>query len=175
MIITAGAIQPRRKPEIGIAVLRDGPSVPSALHREEIVHGDVVPSNIMPTGIGNTKVLDIGAAFAREDGPLHAGLRRAQRPDGVGGLGTIESTLGRRPSRSCIRWGDSRPTSTLEALMGGNRRCRSSSYAAAGKSGTLRRRAAAATATVTMSAEWETIWSTAILVSSVPGCVRLPA
>jgi hypothetical protein len=31
--------------------------------------------------------------------PLHAGLRRARGPGRVGGLGTIERTLGRRPSR----------------------------------------------------------------------------
>jgi eukaryotic-like serine/threonine-protein kinase len=46
VIVTAGAHQPRIKAGIAIAVLRDGPSAPSARHREGIVHGDVKPSNI---------------------------------------------------------------------------------------------------------------------------------
>ena len=50
-------------------MLRDGLSAPSARHGEGIVHGDVDPSNIMLTGTGNAKPIDIGAAFAREDAP----------------------------------------------------------------------------------------------------------
>ena len=65
VIVTAGALQPRLKPGIAIAVLRDGLSAPSARHREGIVHGDVEPSNIMLERTGNAKLIDIGAAFAR--------------------------------------------------------------------------------------------------------------
>ncbi len=92
----AGALQPRLKPRIAIAVLRDGLSAPSAWHREGIVHGDVEPSNIMLERTGNDNLIDIAAAFARDDAPLHADLRRAQRPEGVGGLGTIVRTPGSR-------------------------------------------------------------------------------
>jgi serine/threonine-protein kinase len=70
VIVTAGALQPRLEPGIAIAVIRDGPSGPSALHREEIVHGAVGPSNIMLSRTGNAKLIDIGAAFARDDAPL---------------------------------------------------------------------------------------------------------
>jgi serine/threonine-protein kinase len=62
-IVTAGALQQW----IGIAVLRDGPSAPSARHREGIVHGDVEPSSLMLRRAGNAKLIDIGAACARED------------------------------------------------------------------------------------------------------------
>ena len=76
--IAAGAHQPRLEPGIAIAVLRDGPSAPSARHREGIVHGDVKPSNILLTRTGNAKPIDIETAFARADAPLHADLHRAR-------------------------------------------------------------------------------------------------
>ena len=44
VIVTAGMLQVRLKPGIAIAVLRDGPSPPSARHREGIVPGAVEPS-----------------------------------------------------------------------------------------------------------------------------------
>jgi serine/threonine-protein kinase len=45
-------------------VLRDGPSAPSALHREGIVHGDVKPSNFMLDRTSNAKLIDIETAVA---------------------------------------------------------------------------------------------------------------
>jgi serine/threonine-protein kinase len=71
VIVTAGAVQPRLKPGIAIAVLRDCLAALSALHREGIVHGDVKPSNIMLKRTGNAKLVDIGAAFQIEDAPEH--------------------------------------------------------------------------------------------------------
>jgi serine/threonine-protein kinase len=63
VIVTAGPVQPRLKPGVAIAVLRDGLAALSALHREGIVHGDVKPSNIMLKRTGNAKLVDIGSAF----------------------------------------------------------------------------------------------------------------
>lgn len=63
VIVTAGAIQPRLKPGVAIAVLRDCLAALSALHREGIVHGDVKPSNIMLKRTGNAKLIDIGSAY----------------------------------------------------------------------------------------------------------------
>jgi serine/threonine protein kinase len=71
VIVTAGAIQPRLKPGIAIAVLRDCLTALSSLHREGIVHGDVKPSNIMLKRTGNAKLIDIGSAFLVDDPPEH--------------------------------------------------------------------------------------------------------
>jgi eukaryotic-like serine/threonine-protein kinase len=71
VIVTAGAVQPRLKPGIAIAVLRECLAALSALHREGIVHGDVKPSNIMLKRTGNAKLVDIGSAFLVDDPPEH--------------------------------------------------------------------------------------------------------
>jgi serine/threonine protein kinase len=63
VIVTAGQVQPRLKPGVAIAVLRDILAALSALHREGIVHGDVKPSNLMLKRTGNAKLVDIGSAF----------------------------------------------------------------------------------------------------------------
>jgi eukaryotic-like serine/threonine-protein kinase len=63
VIVTAGTVQPRLKPGVAIAVLRDILAALSALHREGIVHGDVKPSNLMLKRTGNAKLVDFGSAF----------------------------------------------------------------------------------------------------------------
>ncbi len=69
VIVTPGIIGPRLKPGIAIAVLRDCLAALSALHREGVVHGDVKPSNIMLKRTGSAKLIDIGAAFSKDDAP----------------------------------------------------------------------------------------------------------
>ena len=69
VIVTAGPRQPRLKPGIAIAVVRDCLAAVAALHREGIVHGDLKPSNIMLKRTGNAKLIDIGAAFEWESAP----------------------------------------------------------------------------------------------------------
>jgi eukaryotic-like serine/threonine-protein kinase len=63
VIVTAGPIQPRLKPGIAMAVVRDCLAALAALHREGIVHGDMKPANIMLKLTGNAKIVDIGSAF----------------------------------------------------------------------------------------------------------------
>lgn len=63
VIVTAGPIQPRLKPGVAMAIVRDCLAALAALHREGIVHGDVKPSNIMVKRTGNAKIVDIGSAF----------------------------------------------------------------------------------------------------------------
>ena len=41
----------------------------AALHREDIVHGDIKPSNIMLKRTGNAKIIDIGSAFEMDNPP----------------------------------------------------------------------------------------------------------
>jgi len=63
VIVTAGPMQPRLKPGVAIAVVRECLAGLAALHREGIVHGDMKPSNIMLKRTGNAKIIDIGSAF----------------------------------------------------------------------------------------------------------------
>jgi serine/threonine-protein kinase len=63
VIVTAGPRQPRLKPGIATQVLRECLAALAALHRQEIVHGDLKPSNIMLKRTGNAKVIDIGSAI----------------------------------------------------------------------------------------------------------------
>jgi serine/threonine protein kinase len=69
VIATSGPVQPRLKPGIAIAIIRDCLAALAALHREGIVHGDVKPSNIMLKRTGTAKIVDIGSAFEVENVP----------------------------------------------------------------------------------------------------------
>ena len=69
VIVTAGPSQPRLKPGIAMAIVRECLAALAVLHREDIVHGDVKPSNIMLKRTGNAKMVDIGSAFALDDVP----------------------------------------------------------------------------------------------------------
>jgi len=63
VIVTSGPVRPRLKPGIAVAIVRQCLSALAALHREEIVHGDLKPSNIMVKRTGNAKIVDIGSAL----------------------------------------------------------------------------------------------------------------
>ena len=69
VIVTAGPVQPRLKPGIAMAVVRDCLAALAALHREGIVHGDMKPANIMLKRTGNAKIVDIGSAFEIDNPP----------------------------------------------------------------------------------------------------------
>jgi eukaryotic-like serine/threonine-protein kinase len=69
VIVTAGPMQPRVKPGVAIAIVRDCLAALAALHREGIVHGDLKPSNIMLKRTGNAKLVDLGSAFELEKPP----------------------------------------------------------------------------------------------------------
>ncbi len=69
VIVTKGPVHPRVKPGVAVAIVRDCLAALAALHREEVVHGDLKPSNIMLKRTGNAKIVDIGSAFEVEDPP----------------------------------------------------------------------------------------------------------
>jgi serine/threonine-protein kinase len=69
VVVTEGHQQPRLKPGIAIAIMRECLVGLDALHRAGIVHCDMKPANIMLKRSGNVKVIDIGSAFEQEDPP----------------------------------------------------------------------------------------------------------
>jgi serine/threonine-protein kinase len=69
VIVTLGEVQPRIKPGVAVAVVRECLGALASLHRENIVHGDVKPANIMIKRTGHSKIIDIGSAFDLFDPP----------------------------------------------------------------------------------------------------------
>ncbi|MAT71494.1 MAG: protein kinase [Planctomycetaceae bacterium] len=63
VIVTAGPVRPRLKPGVAVSIMRQCLSALAALHREEIIHGDLKPANIMIKRTGNAKIVDIGSAL----------------------------------------------------------------------------------------------------------------
>ncbi|MCH5376406.1 MAG: serine/threonine protein kinase [Planctomycetes bacterium] len=70
VIATSGPEQPRFKPGVAVAIVRECLAALAALHRENIVHGDVKPSNVMLKRTGTAKIIDIGSAFDQSDPPV---------------------------------------------------------------------------------------------------------
>ncbi|TWT83527.1 Serine/threonine-protein kinase PrkC [Planctomycetes bacterium CA13] len=69
VILTEGPDQSRFKAGIAVAIVRECLASLAALHRENIVHGDVKPANIMLKRSGHTKLIDMGSAFDYTDPP----------------------------------------------------------------------------------------------------------
>lgn len=63
VVATFGAEQARIKAGIAVAIIRECLAALAALHRANIVHGDIKPANIMIKRTGHAKLIDIGSAF----------------------------------------------------------------------------------------------------------------
>lgn len=70
VIVTNGPVHPRVKPGVAVAIVRDCLSGLAALHRQEVIHGDIKPSNIMLKRTGSAKLVDIGSAFDLNAPPI---------------------------------------------------------------------------------------------------------
>jgi serine/threonine-protein kinase len=69
VIVTPGSRQSRLKPGVAIAIVRECLAALAALHRANILHGDIKSSNIMVKRTGNAKIIDIGSAVTLETAP----------------------------------------------------------------------------------------------------------
>ncbi len=69
VIATQGPEQTRFKPGVAVAIVRQCLAALAALHRENIVHADIKPSNVMLKRTGSAKIIDIGSAFCLADPP----------------------------------------------------------------------------------------------------------
>lgn len=69
VLVTAGPVQPRIKAGVAVSIVRECLSALQALHRENIIHGDIKPANIMLKLTGNSKIVDIGSAYDLDDPP----------------------------------------------------------------------------------------------------------
>jgi len=69
VIVTKGPVHPRVQPGVAVAIVRDCLAALAALHREELVHGDMKPSNVMLKRTGHAKIIDFGSAFELSDPP----------------------------------------------------------------------------------------------------------
>ncbi len=70
VLVTSGPCQPKMMPGVAVAIVRDCLAALAALHREEIVHGDIKPGNIMLKLTGRSKIIDIGSAYEIGDPPI---------------------------------------------------------------------------------------------------------
>ncbi len=61
-VVTAGPDQPRLRTHAAISVLLDCLRALTALHQDELVHGDVKPANLMVNRQGKAMLVDVGAA-----------------------------------------------------------------------------------------------------------------
>ncbi len=70
VVATGSRAQVRLKPGVAIAILRDCLAALSALHHEQIVHGDLKPANIMVKRTGSCKLVDFGSAVTLDEPAL---------------------------------------------------------------------------------------------------------
>jgi serine/threonine-protein kinase len=69
VIATPGRRQVKFKPGVAVSIVRECLAALAALHRENIVHGDIKPANVMLKRTGSAKIIDIGSAFEIDDPP----------------------------------------------------------------------------------------------------------
>jgi eukaryotic-like serine/threonine-protein kinase len=69
VVATFGPEQTRFKAGIAVAIIRECLAALAALHRANIIHGDIKPANVMIKRTGHAKLIDIGSAFELSEPP----------------------------------------------------------------------------------------------------------
>lgn len=70
VLMTSAGFQTRLMPSMVFGILRECLAGLSALHRHEVIHADMKPSNVMVKQTGNCKIIDLGSSFLTEAPPL---------------------------------------------------------------------------------------------------------
>jgi serine/threonine-protein kinase len=67
VVVTQTSSQLRLKPGVATAILRECLAGVGAMHRNQLIHGDLKPANIMVKRTGNCKIVDFGSAFSLQE------------------------------------------------------------------------------------------------------------
>lgn len=69
VVMTDAGFQNRMMPSMVLAILRECLAGLSALHRQNVIHADLKPANIMVKQTGNCKIIDLGSSFLTKAPP----------------------------------------------------------------------------------------------------------
>lgn len=69
VVMTAAGFQSRMKPSVVLSILRECLAGLSALHRQQVIHADMKPANVMVKQTGNCKIIDLGSSFSLDAPP----------------------------------------------------------------------------------------------------------
>ncbi|MDA7503816.1 serine/threonine protein kinase [bacterium] len=69
VVMTDAGFQSRMLPSMVLAILRECIAGLSALHRQNVIHADMKPANVMVKQTGNCKIIDLGSSFLKQTPP----------------------------------------------------------------------------------------------------------
>lgn len=69
VVMTDAGFQSRMMPSVVLGILRECLAGLSALHRQNVIHADMKPANVMVKQTGNSKIIDLGSSFSMDAPP----------------------------------------------------------------------------------------------------------